>query len=392
MVQPNIFSIDDKCTGCGACVSVCPKGCLSLDSDTEGFYYPNLKDGCISCKLCEKVCHVLHPENKKVIKADNVFVYHSSQNKIRESSSSGGAFSLFAEYIIKERGIVYSTLFNPKTYRVEVANSDLFPLSKFRKSKYVESFSGTTCKLICDELKTGRIVLFCGTPCQVSGLKQFLYTLKIDTTKLFTIDFICHGVPSSKCFSTFLSRHKHKIIDVDFRYKDFSRKDIGWHNMVYCEYYDDGSKKVFTNKDLHYYYYYYPFLQSLNLRKCCYKCDEINNSSADITIADFWTIHKIDTVKDDNKGISIVVIHSDKALELWNIQKKTGFNAKIPFDVIKSQLSNKNTKLVNKRNQFFESVKEKGYFATVRRLYFFKYVKFKIRLIGHSIKKHLVWR
>ena len=387
MENPQILSIENTCTGCGACISVCPKKCLQLQQDAEGFYYPSLNEGCIGCKLCEKVCHVLNTDDKNAITKDRVYTYSSSKEEIREKSSSGGTFTLFANFVLEQNGVVYSTLFNPQNQRVEVSNTDLFPLELFRKSKYVESYSGETCKLIFNELKADRYVLFCGTPCQVSGLTRYRSVLKADTSKLFTIDFICHGTPSAKCFKSFLDCNKRKVNNVDFRYKDFTKKDQGWHNMVYCEYYADGTKRVLTSRNLHYYYYYMPFLDSVSLRKSCYFCNEVNVSSADITVGDFWSIHKDKSIADDNKGISIVKIHTQKAADCWDKLKIEGANSAVSYELIESQLINKTIGNFEKRKAFFDEVYSKGYMSTVRRRYFKKYLENTIIRYGFAIKR-----
>lgn len=387
MSQLKILDITDTCTGCGACVNVCPKHCLRLEPDLEGFYVPKYQEGCIECGLCEKTCHVIHSTGKKPISKDSVFIYHSSDNGIREKSSSGGAFSLFADYVIQSGGVVFATLYNPETKRVEVSNTDLFPLQKFRKSKYVESFFGDSYSPIRTELKKGRKILFCGTPCQVSGLIRYLETLKVEASNLLTIDFICHGVPSMKCLNAFLSYDGRKVVDMDFRYKDFSGMKIGWHDMAYCEYYESGDNKVFTCNDLHYYYYYYPFLESVMLRKSCYTCNEVNYSAADITVGDFWSINKDKTIADDNKGVSIIKIHTQKALSVWSELKVDGYQREICFDLIQSQLTNKTNGLQKERTFFFAEVEKKGYMFVVRRRYIRNYIRYKIMKYGSRIKR-----
>ena len=387
MNKLKIFDISDTCTGCGACVNVCPKHCLRLEPDNEGFYMPKYQDGCIECGMCEKVCHVIHSNEKKPISEESVIIYHSSDSDIREKSSSGGAFSLFADYVIKNEGVVFATLYNPETKRVEVSSTDSFPVQRFRKSKYAESFSGDTCSQIRRELQNGRTILFCGTPCQVSGLKRFLETSKVDMTKLLTIDFICHGVPSMKCLNAFLSYDGREVVDMDFRYKDFSDKKIGWHDMAYCEYYASGESRVLTCNDLHYYYYYYPFLESIMLRKSCYTCKEVSFSSADITVGDFWSIYKDKSIADDNKGVSIIKFHTPKAINIWSELNIDGYHREISFDIIQSQLTNKTSGLQKERTVFFAEVGKKGYMPTVRRRYIRKFIQYKLMKYGSRIKR-----
>ena len=387
MNKLKILNIRDTCTGCGACVAVCPKRCLRLEPDKEGFYMPCYQDGCIECGMCEKVCHVINAENKTQISNRNVFIYKSFDDTVREKSSSGGAFSLFADYVVQKEGVVFATLYNPETKRVEVSNSDLNPIQRFRKSKYVESFSGDTCLQIWKELKKGRLVLFCGTPCQVGGLKSYLKALKVDASNLLTIDFICHGVPSMKCLNSFLTFDGRDVVNLDFRYKDFASENLGWHDMVYCEWYSSGAFKVLKSNKLRYYYYYWPFLENVMLRKSCYTCNEVKHSSSDLTIADFWSIHKEKTIIDDNKGVSIVKIHTQKALNMWELLKCNGNHREIAFDIVKSQFSSNKTGQRYNRDVFFEEVSKRGYINTVRRRYFLVYIKNLLLYYGSRIKR-----
>lgn len=390
MKKLKILDISDICTGCGACVNVCPKHSLRLEPDKEGFYMPSYLEGCVECGMCEKVCHVINADNKRDISDRDVFVYKSSDDTVREKSSSGGAFSLFADHVIKKGGVVFATLYNHETKRVEVSNTDVFPVQSFRKSKYVESFIGDTCSKIRKELNNGRTVLFCGTPCQVGGLKRYLETLKTDTSNLLTIDFICHGVPSMKCLNAFLTFDGRDVVNVDFRYKDFSDDNLGWHDMVYCEWLSSGAFEVLKSDKLRYYYYYWPFLENIMLRKSCYTCNEINHSSADITIADFWSIHKEKTIVDDNKGVSIVKIHTQKALIMWELLKRNGNHRAIAFDIVKSQFSSNKTGQRYKRDVFFEEVSKRGYINTVRRRYFLVYIKNLLLQYGSRIKRIII--
>lgn len=376
----SILHIEDKCTGCGACVNICPRQCLRLSPNKEGFYYPtyDAKD-CIDCKLCEKACKEVTPLEKRDISRDYIYIYHTADEQLREKSTSGGAFTSFANKVLKDGGIVFATRFNAETGRVEVSNTDIHPLDSFRKSKYVESFMGDALKQIKEQLKMNRKVLFCGTPCQVAGLKFYLQASKVSTEHLLTIDFLCHGVPSMKCLREFLDFEesgKKKVVDVDFRYKDFTNKKIGWHNMVYCEYYDNGKKKVLKRWDRRYYYYYIPFLEDRSLRKSCYTCNQVIHSCADITVGDFWGINKYKKIKDDNKGLSFVLFHNKQLEDAWLQENNSAFIEKIPFSPVEKHYVEKDrTAKLSRRNAFYQQVLSDGYMPTVKRIYHPQFIK-----------------
>lgn len=388
-----ILNIDESCTGCGACVSVCPKDCLQLLPNNEGFYYPSYNEtNCIGCKLCEKVCHVVNPQTTTPVEKEYVYIYHAKDQKIREGSTSGGAFTSLSDRVLKNGGVVFATRFNAERGRVEVSCTDSYSFESFRKSRYVESYVGNAFAIIRENLKNGRQVLFCGTPCQVSGLKCFLNAVKQDTAKLTTIDFVCHGVPSMKCLREFLDyeeKGKKKVIEVDFRYKDFSKQSHGWHNMLYCEYFDDGTKKVLGARNLHYYYYYYlPFLEDANLRKSCYYCNQVLQSCADVTVGDFWGVHKCKEIKDDNKGLSFLHFHNKELEATWVKEERADFVQKIPFYANETQYEKRNREhLLLARNEFYKKVEQDGYMKTVKRLYRKKFFADWMKRITRLIKK-----
>ena len=389
-MQLAILNIEDKCTGCGACVSICPRQCLKLNADDEGFYYPECEeDKCISCHLCEKACKEVTQQEAKPIRRDYIYVYHAKDEAVREKSTSGGAFTSFANMVLRSGGVVYATRYNADTRRVEVATTDAYELDSFRKSKYVESYTGDIFAGIKDDLGKNRMVLFCGTPCQVAGLQSYLIVAKANTERLITLDFVCHGVPSMKCLDSFLTFEeggKRKIVDVDFRYKDYSKKKQGWHNMNYCEYYSDGSQKVLGPRDLH--YYYYPFLENRTLRKSCYACNQIMYSYADVSIGDFWGIKKYPEIKDDNKGLSFLLFHNKNLEEAWLNEIKGDFVEKTPFYPNENQYKEaKRESQRPARDEFYRRIKRDGYIKTVRKAYIPRYISDWVKRILSKISK-----
>lgn len=395
MAELQILQIYDTCTGCGACVSVCPKKCLSLERNSEGFYYPKCDESiCVNCRLCEKCCHVLSDGEVETVGKDNFYMF-ADKDSVRASSSSGGAFFRLAQHTLSHGGVVFGSAFNPKTTTLEIFSTDEMDLNLMQKSKYVESYASKAFSMVSMELKARRKVLFCGTPCQVRGLRQFLKVVRADDTNLITVDFICHGVPSSKCLDEYLrrfnKRHKH-VINVDFRNKRFCKKGQGWHDLSLRLDFNDGSQKVIPYEPPYYLNYYKLFEDSVILRKCCYSCSLPEHSQADFTLADFWGIYKYRPSIDDNKGVSIIKMHTEKALRYWEqIEIDNQQFEPLPYDAVKYiYKKTEKTKQLKQRDDFFRNYETERYEIAVRRYYGFKkllkaytigYLRTKIKMI-----------
>ena len=163
-----MIKISDKteCCGCNACSQICPLGCIDMQEDSEGFLYPKVNlDVCIDCKLCEKTCPILKQnENRKPI---TVYAAKNTNEDVRIQSSSGGAFSVLAEYVINHQGVVFGAKFDDKWDVVHDYTETLEGIKSFRGSKYVQSFIGEMFVKVKEFLEQNRLVLFSGTPCQV---------------------------------------------------------------------------------------------------------------------------------------------------------------------------------------------------------------------------------
>lgn len=363
-----IFQIGDACTGCGACANICPHNCLQIQPDKEGFFYPVFDSAeCVECGLCEKACHVVTEKEHGNPDPEGFYLYHSNDSNLLSASSSGGGFSLFADWVLSQGGVVYGCRYNGETERLETFSTDQTSLASLRKSKYLESFTNNSFSEIRDQLKSGRHVLFCGTPCQVRGLKQYLEATRTSLDLLLTIDFACHGVPSNKYFKLFKQMFEgknRKVVDVDFRHKDFSKADMMWHNMTLRLGFSDGSQRVYRRFSYYYYYYYELFLDNLFLRKSCYNCDIAIHSDADITLGDFWGIHKHRKELDDNKGMSFVCVNNKQYLPLWIELSQKGFSEKLPFSAIEYQYKDnreRRAKELVKRDEFVSQIEKVGY-------------------------------
>ena len=297
-----------KCTGCAACVQVCPRNCIEFLEDDEGFSYPIVDEtACINCNLCEAVCPVINQGKKS-----SPLLICASKNKdkaIREQSSSGGVFSLFAQQVIAKNGVVFGAKFDENWEVVHGYSETEEGLAAFRKSKYVQSYIGNTFKEVKQFLKAGREVLYSGTPCQIAGLKLYL---RKDYDKLLTLDHICHGVPSRKIWRMYLSSvlgdKRHSTIEnISFREKTY-----GWSRFSMCINMKEQSKSL-VHELLDENIYLRGFLRDLYLRPSCHACPAKKlKSGSDITLADFWGVESLLPHFYDKRGVSLVTINTEK--------------------------------------------------------------------------------
>lgn len=295
------------CCGCGACMQRCPKHCISMQEDEEGFLYPHVdKSICINCGLCEEVCPIIHQNEPH--KPIETFAAKNPDEDIRMKSSSGGIFSMLAEKIINEGGVVFGAKFNEQWEVEHDYTETLEGLSDFRGSKYVQSRIGNCFSQAEGFLKAGRKVLFSGTPCQIAGLNRFL---RKEYDNLLTVDVICHGVPSPKVWRDYLKKIAR---DGNINYISFRNKSRGWR---------DGSMKfVIADKviiqSIWKNLYSLGFLSDIYLRPNCFVCSaKAGKSRSDITIGDFWGIWNCYPKYDDDKGVSAVLINTEKGKQYY---------------------------------------------------------------------------
>ena len=390
-----ILDIHETCTGCGACVSACAKGALTLEYNEEGFYYPRLNtEMCVNCRLCEKACHVINkPTLENVCRDFTPYMLKAKDEEIVRKSSSGGIFSLMANEILKEDGIVYGARYNFEKERLEHCSTDECSLDELRKSKYIESYLGNTFADVRKHLVANRKVLFCGTPCQIKGLLTFLEARKTSIDNLFTVRFICHGVPANKFFTEY-KHWKEKKVGARMTSLDFRPKTQGWWESNLVMSFANGITYDEPYRENYYYYYYYFQLNSL-LRTCCYDCKQLHESVGDITIADFWGIRMYDASNKDNKGISLALVQTEKAKDmLCNINKHCTIE-ELPqsaVDYIYKDAPYKMT-LLAKRAAMMQEAIEIGYMPHAIKTLRGKIIKAKIKNnIKFILKKSGIWK
>lgn len=309
-----IDKIGNKCTGCYACVNACPKGCIRMLDNAEGFWFPEMdQEKCIECNLCEKACPVL--TEIPIRKTENdvkVYALINTDDKVRKSSSSGGAFSAIAEYVLSQSGVVFGAAFDDNFDVHHISVDNPVDLHKLRGSKYVQSRIEDSYKQAKEYLETGRLVLFTGTACQTSGLIGYLGH---DYDNLITQDLICHGVPSPMVWRKYIKfreqLERSKTKDVFFRDKSF-----GWHDWHIAFQFDNGVEYKENQRDD---MMIKSFLRGKCSRECCYDCIfKQKVRLADFTLADYWGIEQIAPQLDDDKGISSCYVNSPKAEKIVN--------------------------------------------------------------------------
>lgn len=297
------------CCGCAACVQVCPVGCISMVEDNEGFGYP-LVDSvkCIHCGRCDAICPIKNWVHEALI-PDSVLAVKAKDREVKRCSSSGGVFPLFAEYILNKGGVVFGAAFDERWDVAHRCIEDLADLRLLRGSKYVQSDCGFTFKQAKMFLNQGRQVLYTGTPCQIAGLKSFLGK---DYDNLWTMDFVCHGVPSPGVWRQYLDEilvhggyGRDAIEAISFR-----DKRNGWKNSIIII---RGQHKEFLAEDKVKNVFLRGFLRNLYLRPSCYDCHFRHlTSGSDVTVGDFWGIDGCCPDFYDDMGVSAVLANTQK--------------------------------------------------------------------------------
>lgn len=303
-----MIEVKDKknCCGCSACASVCPRHCITMVEDSEGFLYPQVdEEACVNCGLCEKVCNELNPYDTR--EPLQVLAAINKDDEVRQKSSSGGIFHLLAEKTIREGGVVFGARFDENWQVVIDYAEDMKGVEAFMGSKYVQARMENAYVDAKRFLNEGRKVLFSGTPCQVAGLHKFL---RKSYDNLLSVDLICHGVPSPKVWRAYLEevvKQGQSISCVEFR-----NKEKGWKKFSFFLRYNGVGKTVSMLSPFTENHYMKAFLSDIILRPSCYECKARGCSSqSDITIADFWGIETLLPEMDDDKGTSLVLVNTN---------------------------------------------------------------------------------
>lgn len=304
-----------KCCGCTACLSACPKQCIRMTEDEEGFLYPSVdKDVCVDCGLCEKVCPILNAKDEDVPHEQQGFLVQHKDERIRKESTSGGAFTAIATWVIRQGGVVFGAGYREGTFIVEhQAVEREEDLRIFRNSKYVQSRMGDTYRQVKNYLRDGRWVCFSGTPCQVEGLRHFLRGREYE--QLICVDLVCRGIPSPRILARYIEAQQ-QVIGGDFTNILFRDKYYGYHYSSFSIY--NKKKEKDYHKGIDSNAYLRAFFSNLSDRPSCYDCRfKKRYRHSDLTLWDCFPIEKF-TKQLDGNGTTRVLVQSEKGARIMN--------------------------------------------------------------------------
>lgn len=306
---------ENACCGCRACENVCLISAITMQQDDIGFLYPHVDEQkCLHCGHCAKTCPMLNSQ-KYDTKTQEIYAISLKDKELLSKSTSGGAFSLFANDVIAQRGVVFGATLDETMCVKHIGVETQEDLAVLRGSKYVQSDTGDVYTLILNHLQSGRKVLFSGMPCQVDGLNRFLDTKKQSAENLLTVDILCHGVPTPKIWKDYVSCIE-EVYHGKLKSFKFRSKMAGWENSIeYAEF--ENRKKVYNTHTI--LTYLTLFHKNLSLRPSCYACDyHTYQRCSDITIGDFWGIDKSMPQINDNKGLSLIIVNTKKGKETFD--------------------------------------------------------------------------
>ena len=305
-----------ECCGCTACVAACPKECIVMKEDQEGFLYPNIdKDKCIRCGICEKVCPILN-ETPEIPTEQTAYIVQNKNERVLQESTAGGAFTSIAKYALKNKGVVFGVELDSKLVAHHIYIESEKELFRFRNSKYVQSSVGDAFWQVRSFLDQGRIVCFSGTPCQVEGLKSYLGK---DYEKLITVDVVCHAVPSPLIFRKYVEYQERRLSD--------TIKTVRFRDKYYG--YKYSTMNVITDNNQGNYHHgiesdpwLRAFFSNICDRPSCYHCHfKKRYRQSDFTIWDCFHVGRFSRELDNDKGATRVLVHSERGKKIFDAVK-----------------------------------------------------------------------
>lgn len=358
-----------KCTGCRTCELICPFNAIMFKQDEEGFIFPQInEEKCKKCGNCTKQCTYFNENYGDLLDKQNVFAVQIKDEEVLNKSSSGGAFTAFANAILDKGGRICGCTLDENFEAKHIFIDNKKELYKLRGSKYIQSDVNNTYIKTKENLENGIPILYVGTPCQIAGLKQFL---KKDYDNLILIDLICHGVASEVYFKEYLkyleSKFNSKIIEYKFRDKSKYRW-VGFGAYTYIK--RNKKRKIYTlpEKD----FFFNSYNSGKILRKCCYECKYATTKrEGDITIADFWGIEKYHSNIDTENGVSAVILNTKKGKRIFeNIKNNINyFPSELEYIINENgNFSKPSTKPLD-RDYIFNDLYEKGFDYIAKRYF-----------------------
>lgn len=375
----------DNCTGCMACLNVCPKNAITCVENENGFIVPSINnDLCINCGLCDKTC-VLNKEITEESTIQNTLALVSENTDVLKKSTSGGAFTALSDVVLKKHGIIVGAIMDESFSICHVLTTETSIRDKMRGSKYVQSNVKDLYRKIKEYLESNVYVLFIGTPCQVHALRIFL---RKDYDTLYAVDILCHGVPSNRMFKEHISYvnsvENSMIVDYHFRTKRFGRR-----NSIQ-EYKLGNSNKFITSFEAQEYASF--FRQSLSIRPSCRICRyRSTHRFGDLTIGDYWG--NAEPLKTGKAGVSLVCVNTPKGQSLIDSSDNIKFiNVNTEENTRRPEFNA--PRFVNQKryDEFWNDYRKSGYQNLISKYYrvsFIKKLRFHFKVfIGNIMSRN----
>lgn len=302
-----------KCSGCSACAAICPKNCIDMEIDSEGFAYPKVNEAtCVDCGACERVCPIDNHSEEVAFPQDG-YVVQNKDEKVLKESTAGGAFTAIAKYVIHRNGVVFGAALSDKLLAHHIWVDTEKDLEKFRNSKYMQSTLGEGYKAVKSFLNQGRMVCFSGTPCQVEGLMHYLGK---EYDNLITVDVVCRAVPSPMVFNKYVELQNNRlgstVTNVRFRDKHYGYK-YSTMNVITDKNQGNYHQGVETDPWLR------AFFSGICIRPSCYQCRfKKRYRVSDFTIWDCFNVGRFSKELDNDKGASRILVHTDKGRKVFS--------------------------------------------------------------------------
>lgn len=385
-----IQGFEDKCTGCGACESVCSENAITMENDKEVFLFPKVDfKKCIQCGKCVNVCHILPKSKSEKTFNKKVYACQIKDRQMLLDATAGGFFPLLSKKVLEVGGVVYGCCWDSNMNAVHQGGETLDIIKRCSGSKYVQSDISNVFTEIYDYLKKGKLVLFSGTPCQVDAVQRYCEAL--DRSNLLTMDVPCYGVPSQALFSAYIEKlnKKYNAKVVDFRFRD--KRHFGWSHTTRITFErQDGTFFEIEETDHKKIDYYKMF----GLRDCyllpCYQCkyNTINRIS-DFTTGNYWGIENTSKTFDTTLGVSMLIINNEKALRVFEeikdgmiLEERTIENAIECNDALV-----RGSVLPKYRDALYSCFSKNGFDVMFKRYYQLNFIKIFKALICKILKK-----
>lgn len=323
------FDFDKKCYGCRNCENVCPKSAIKIVENNEGFVVPKIdKEKCIECGLCDKMCPYINYKEYTELEKNIWYSCYLKDLESRKKSTSGAIFPALVDYFLSNKGLICGCIWDDTMKPIHVLTDDVNIIEKMRGSKYLQSDLQQVAKEIKQKINN-QIILFTGTPCQVAAIKLLVG----ENENLYTCGLICEGAPSYKVWRKYADslekKYNSKMINASFR-----NKELGWDSPVARYEFENG--KVRRTLSFTYDKYVAGFLQGLYYRNSCNNCQyKGNGHNSDIIIGDLWGASNELQKAANYKGVSAVILNSDKGIDIFKkIEDKFKFEKIKPEKVI----------------------------------------------------------